>query len=105
MYLTIQSTKRRVGFGGIELNDLVIGIPLFFTLLLMFSFSSLRTISIILFVISAFMFIPVNLSKKNRMYKVISLVFRYFKSDREFVYYKDNIREVSKNGIINRIKN
>lgn len=105
MYLTIQSTKRRVGFGGIELNDLIIGIPLFFTLLLMFSFSSLRTISIILFVISAFMFTPVNLSKKNRMYKVIGLVFRYFKSDREFVYYKDNIREVSKNGIINRIKN
>ena len=105
MYLTIQSTKRRVGFGGIELNDLIIGIPLFFTLLLMFSFSSLRTISIILFVISAFMFIPVNLSKKNRMYKVIGLVFRYFKSDRVFVYYKDNIREVSKNGIINRIKN
>ena len=93
MYLTIQSTKRRVGFGGIELNDLIIGIPLFFTLLLMFSFSSLRTISIILFVISAFMFIPVNLSKKNRMYKVIGLMFKYLFKDKTFIY--KNERKVS----------
>ncbi len=105
MYLTIQSTKRRVGFGGIELNDLIIGIPLFFTLLIMFSFSGLRQISIILFVISAFMFIPVSLSKKNRMYKIIILVFKFLKKDRKFVYYKDSKKEAINYGILYRIKN
>lgn len=104
MYLTIQSTKRRVGFGGIELNDLIIGLPLFFTLLIMFSFSALRSFSIILFVISVFMFIPVNLSKKNRMYKVIYLVIGYLKRDRKYVYYADSKKEVMNYGILKRIK-
>jgi len=65
MYITIQSIKRKVGFNGIELTDLVVGIPLFFILLLMFSFSTLRSLAIVLFVISVFMFIPINLSKKK----------------------------------------
>lgn len=105
MYITIPNTKRRVGFGGIELNDLVIGIPLFFTLLLMFSFSALRGLSLILFVISVFMFIPISLSKKNRMYKVIGLVIKFLKKDRKFIYYKDSKKEAINYGILYRIKN
>src|SRR5574344_1357920 len=104
MYLKIKSTKRRVGFGGIELNDLIIGLPLFFTLLIMFSFSALRSFSIILIGISVFMFIPVNLSKKNRMYKVIYLVIRYLKRDKKYVYYTDSKKEVMNYGILKRIK-
>jgi len=99
MYITIQSIKRKVGFNGIELTDLVVGIPLFFILLLMFSFSTLRSLAIVLFVISVFMFIPINLSKKNRMYKIIWLFICYLKRDKLFSFIKESM-EVKKNGII-----
>lgn len=89
MYITLQSVDRKVGFKGVEATDLIVGLPLFFILLLMFSFSQLRIISIILFVISAFMFIPVTLSKKNRMYKIIYLVFSFFIKNKVFLYNKE----------------
>ena len=105
MYITIQNTKRRIGFGGLELNDLIFGFPLFFILLLMFSFEGIRFISLILLVISIFMFIPITLSKKNRMYKIIGLVIKFLKKDRKFVYYKDSKKEAISYGILYRFKN
>lgn len=103
MYITVKSVKRKVGFKGIEATDLIVGLPLLFTLLLMFSFSGLRLISIILFVISVFMFLPINLSKKNRMYKVMTLVIKYLKNDKKYIFFKEDRKEGKINGILKRI--
>jgi len=103
MYITVKSIKRKVGFKGIEVVDIVVGLPLFFILLFMFSFSSLRTIALILFVVAVFMFLPVNLSKKNRMYKIMFLVFKYLKSNKEYIFFKTEKRKENKiNGIFKR---
>lgn len=103
MYITVKSIKRKVGFKGIEATDLIIGLPLLFILLMMFSFSSFRSIAIIFFVIAVFMFLPINLSKKNRMYKVIALVVAYLKKDRKYIYFKEERKEGKISGILKRI--
>mgnify|MGYP003571434938 CR=1 FL=1 len=88
MYITVKSVKRKIGFKGIELNDLLIGLPALFVLLFLFSFVELRKIAIILLVITIFLFLPVNLSKKNRMYKIIYLFFKFLINKKEYVYQK-----------------
>ena len=89
MYIIVSDTKRKVGFKGLEVNDLIFGLPLFIVLLLMFSFESLRFLSLILLVIAIFMFLPISLSKKNRMYKVMLLVILYVKRKKEYLYFKE----------------
>ena len=103
MYITVKSIKRKVGFKGIEATDLIIGLPLLFFLLLMFSFSNLRIISIIFFVIVVFMFLPINLSKKNRMYKVITLVISYLKKSKNYIFFKEGRKDEKISGIFKRI--
>lgn len=103
MYITVRSIKRKVGFKGIEATDLIIGLPLLFILLMMFSFSNFRSIAIIFFVIAVFMFLPINLSKKNRMYKVIALIVAYLKKDRNYIYFKEERKEGKISGILKRI--
>ena len=106
MYITVRSVKRKVGYKGIELNDLLIGFPALFILLFLFSFSGLRMIAVILLVTVIFLFLPVNLSKKNRMYKIIYLFFKYLVSKKEYVYQSLLERkEEWINGIFKRSKN
>ena len=56
MYITVSDTKRKVGFKGLEVNDVMIGLPLLFILLFMFSFEVLRLPALVLLVIVIFMF-------------------------------------------------
>ena len=88
MYITVDSVKRKVGFKGIELMDLIIGFPLVFILLFLFSFSSLRFLAVILLSITVFMFLPISLSKKNRMYKIIYLTLRYMINKKKYLYIR-----------------
>lgn len=74
MYITIKSIKKTLG-KYIEITDLYIGLPILMVFLTMFSFSNLRLISLIFLTIGIFILIPIQLSKKNRMYKVIVLIF------------------------------
>jgi hypothetical protein len=99
MYITVKSIKRTIGFKGIELTDLLIGIPILLFLLFLFSFSNFRFLAVVLFVISVFMLLPINLSKKNRMYKVIALVLNYLKKEKDYVFIKEDQKE----GIINEL--
>lgn len=99
MYITVKSIKRNLGFKGIEVADLIIGVPLFFLILLLFSFSNLRLFAVILFVISVFMFIPISLSKKNRMYKILFLFFNYLKKEKEYIFFKDERKENKLNAV------
>ncbi len=87
MYITINSIKKTLG-KYIELNDLYIGIPMIMIFLSLFAFSTHKLFSIIFLTICVFLMIPINLSKKNRMYKVMGLFFRYIFKCKQYLYLK-----------------
>ena len=88
MYITINSIKKTLG-KYIELNDLYIGIPMMMIFLSLFAFSTHKLFSIIFLTICVFLMIPINLSKKNRMYKVLGLFFKYIFKCKNYIYTKE----------------
>lgn len=88
MYITINSIKKTMG-KYIELTDLYIGIPMIMIFLTLFAFTSHKLFSIIFLTICVFLMIPINLSKKNRMYKVLGLFFRYIFKCKNYIYMKE----------------
>ena len=68
MYITISSIKKTLG-KYIEFTDLYIGLPMFLT-------------------VCVFLMIPINLSKKNRMYRVMGLFFKYLISNKTYIFFK-----------------
>ena len=87
MYITIKSIKKTLG-KYIEMTDLYIGLPILMIFLTMFSFSNLRLVSLIFLTIGIFILIPIQLSKKNRMYKVIALIFLYLFKCKIYVCFR-----------------
>ena len=93
MYITIKSLKKTLG-KYIELSDVYIGLPLLFIFLIMFSFTNFKLFSLVFLTISIFMLLPVSISKKNRMYKVLFMVIKYITRNKEYTYSKgDDIVE------------
>lgn len=88
MYITINSIKKTMG-KYIELTDLYIGIPMIMIFLTLFAFTSHKLFSIIFLTICVFLMIPINLSKKNRMYKVLGLFFKYIFKCKNYIYMKE----------------
>lgn len=88
MYITVKSLKKTLG-KYIELTDLYIGIPSLIIFIILFLISQTRMISLIFLSIVLFLMIPINLSKKNRMYKVMYLVFKYIFKCKDFIYSKE----------------
>ena len=88
MYITVKSLKKTLG-KFVELTDLYIGIPMLFTFLAMFSFSEHKILALVFLTICLFLMIPINLSKKNRMYKVIGLLVMYAFRNKNYSYFKD----------------
>jgi len=88
MYITVSNIKKTLG-KYIEMKDLYIGIPMLFIFLLMFSFTDHKILSIIFLTICIFLMLPVKLSKKNRMYKVVILVFKYLFRCKEYSYIRN----------------
>ena len=88
MYITINSIKKTL-CKYIELNDLYIGIPMIMIFLSLFAFSTHKLFSIIFLTICVFLMIPINLSKKNRMYKVLGLFFKYIFKCKNYIYTKE----------------
>lgn len=89
MYITINSIKKTLG-KYVEMTDLYIGIPMGMTFLTLFAFSTHKLFSLIFLTICAFLMIPINLSKKNRMYKVMGLFFRYIFKNKNYIYMRKN---------------
>ena len=85
MYITVSSIKKTLG-KYIEMNDLYIGLPMLFSFLLIFSFTNLKIQSLVYLTVCVFLMLPVKVSKKNRMYKVVALLFRYLFRCREYSY-------------------
>lgn len=87
MYITVSSIKRTLG-KYVEMKDLYIGLPMLFSFLLIFSFTNLKLQSLIYLTICVFLMLPIKVSKKNRMYKVVVLLLKYLFRCREYSYSK-----------------
>lgn len=87
MYITVKSLKKTLG-KYIELTDLYIGLPSLIIFIVFFSIPPTRMFSLIFLTIVLFLMIPVSLSKKNRMYKVIFLLFKYLFKCKEYIFFK-----------------
>jgi hypothetical protein len=88
MYITVPSIKKTLG-KYIEMKDLYIGLPMLLVFLLLFSFTSYKVFSLIYLTICIFIMLPVNVSKKNRMYKVAILFLKYLLKCKEYSYKKN----------------
>lgn len=95
MYITVSSIKKTLG-KWLEFQDLYIGLPLLFTFLILFTLTPLKTFSIILLTISVFMMLPVNISKKNRMYKVLIMFVKFIFKEKEYIYTKERCENEKK---------
>lgn len=87
MYITIKSVKKTLG-KYIEMTDLYIGLPMLMIFLILFAFTNFKLQALVFLSVCAFLLIPINLSKKNRMYKVVILLFKYVFKCKEYIYLK-----------------
>lgn len=87
MYITIKSIKKTFG-KYIEMTDLYIGLPMLMIFLILFAFTNFKLQALVFLSVCAFLLIPINLSKKNRMYKVVILLFKYVFKCKEYIYLK-----------------
>ncbi len=101
MYITIKSIKKTLG-KFIELTDLYIGIPLLFIFLILFAFTNMKVEALIFLGISSFLMMPVSISKKNRMYKVLVLLGKYIFKIKNYCYFNEEVKTI-KRGMLNGI--
>ena len=94
MYITVNSIKRNLGFKGIEISDIVIALPMIILFIVLFCFTPLKIPAIVGLMIGVFCLLPINVSKKNRMYKVIGLMFKFLIREKIFVYQKEGVNKV-----------
>ena len=87
MYITIKSIKKTLG-KYIEMTDLYLGLPMLMIFLILFAFTNFKLQALVFLSVCAFLLIPINLSKKNRMYKVVILLFKYVFKCKEYIYLK-----------------
>ena len=96
MYITVKSIKRNLGFKGIEISDIIIALPMIILFIVLFCFTPLKIPAIVGLMIGIFCLLPVSVSKKNRMYKVIGLIFKFLIREKIFVYQKEGVSKVEK---------
>ena len=87
MYITIKSIKKTLG-KYIEMTDLYIGLPMLMIFLILFAFTNFKLQALVYLSVCAFLLITINLSKKNRMYKAVILLFKYVFKCKEYIYLK-----------------
>ncbi len=93
MYITVKSIKRNLGFKGIEISDIVIALPMIILFIVLFCFTPLKIPAIVGLMIGIFCLLPINVSKKNRMYKVIGLIFKFLIREKIFVYQREGVNK------------
>ena len=86
MYITLKSIKRNLGFKGIEIADIFIAFPIIVLFIILFCFTSFKIPSLIFLLVGIFCLLPINVSKKNRMYKVLGLMFQFISRQKIFIY-------------------
>ena len=96
MYITVKSIKRDLGFKGIEITDIVIALPIIILFIIVFCFTRFKIPAIVFLMLGIFSLLPINVSKKNRMYKVIGLMFKFLIREKVFIYQKEGVNKVEK---------
>lgn len=92
MYITIKSIKKTLG-KYIEMTDLYLGLPMLMIFLVLFAFTNLKIEALIFLSICLFLLIPINLSKKNRMYKIMILLIEYIFKNKNYCFFNEDIKE------------
>lgn len=92
MYITIKSIKKTLG-KFIEMSDLYIGLPMLMIFLVLFAFTNFKIQALMFLSICAFLLIPINLSKKNRMYKVVLLLFNFIFRNKNYFFFNEELKE------------
>ena len=92
MYITVKSIKRDLGFKGIEISDIIIALPIIILFIIVFCFTRFKIPAIVFLMLGIFSLLPINVSKKNRMYKVMILMFKYITKTRVFIYQKKEVK-------------
>lgn len=92
MYITIKSIKKTLG-KYIEMTDLYIGLPMLMIFLVLFAFTNLKIQALVFLSICAFLLIPINMSKKNRMYKIMILLVEYIFKNKDYCFFNEDIKE------------
>lgn len=92
MYITLKSIRKTLG-KYIEYTDLYIALPSIILFLILFMIKETRIISFVFITIVLFLLIPINLSKKNRMYKIIGLFISYIFRCKNYIYIKEDFNE------------
>ncbi len=92
MYITIKSIKKTLG-KYIEMTDLYIGLPMLIIFLVLFAFTNLKIQALVFFSICAFLLIPINMSNKNRMYKIMILSLKYVFKNKNYCYFNEDTKE------------
>ena len=85
MYITISNIKKSLG-KYVEMNDLYIGLPILFIFLILFTCTDFKIFSLVFLTTGIFLMLPIMVSKKNRMYKVLILLISYIFKKREYIY-------------------
>ena len=86
MYITLKSIKRNLGFKGIGLSDIIIALAIIIIFIVLFCFTNLKIFAIVLLMVGIFCLLPINVSKKNRMYKVLGLICKFLIREKNFIY-------------------
>lgn len=92
MYITIKSIKKTLG-KYIEMTDLYLGLPMLMIFLVLFVFTNLKIQALVFLSICLFLLIPINLSKKNRMYKIMILLIEYIFKNKNYCFFNEDIKE------------
>ena len=92
MYITIKSIKKTLG-KYIEMTDLYLGLPMLMIFLTLFAFTNLKIEAMVFLTICVFLLIPINLSKKNRMYKIMILLLEFVFKNKNYCFFNEELKE------------
>lgn len=104
MYITIKSIKKNLG-KFIEITDLYFGLPALMVFLILFTFTNFKISSLVFLSICVFLLLPINVSKKNRMYKIMILLFSFILKCKNYYYLNEKQKESKVKIISEFIKN
>ena len=75
------------------MTDLYLGLPMLMIFLVLFAFTNLKIQALVFLSICLFLLIPINLSKKNRMYKIMILLVEYIFKNKNYCFFNEDIKE------------
>lgn len=75
------------------MTDLYLGLPMLMIFLVLFAFTNLKIEALVFLSICLFLLIPINLSKKNRMYKIMILLIEYIFKNKNYGFFNEEVKE------------